>query len=306
MTNQGSALDPSLLAQLPPVGLKALRVVEGAVTGQHQSPHHGQSIEFSEHKEYSPGDEIRHIDWKLFAKSDKYYVKQFEDETNLRAYLLLDASASMAYPERSDDDRPSKFSYSAVMALSIAYALLRQRDAVGLYGFSTELKTLLPPKSRPSYLLPMAQEVAKLTPTGETGLEAVVRQVAEVARRRSLLILFSDLFADPDHTTMLLKQLAYQGHDVVLFHIMDPDELEFPFSDQTLFEDMEVQGQQLHIDAQSIRSTYLDEVKQFLAQVKETTQQVGIEYWQIDTRTPPERLLHRFLLQRNRLKRRRR
>lgn len=297
-------LDPLVLSKLPPIALKALRVVEGAITGLHQSPHHGQSIEFTEHKEYTPGDELRHIDWKLYGKSDKYYVKQFEDETNMRAYLLLDSSASMGYPE-NEDGRPSKFTFASILALSVAYMLLRQHDAVGLFTFQDKLQTQLPPKNKPSYLIPMAKTIEDMKPKGKTALLPVMRNLAELLRRRSLIVIFSDFFADTEESASLLKQFAYQGHDLVVFHVLDKDELEFPFRDQTLFEDMEQPSQTLQIDAQAIKPYYLQEMEAFLKGMKKMTNEAGIEYWQVDTSQPSEEILHRFLLHRHHIRRRR-
>ncbi len=301
-----SLLDPTLLSQLPPLALKALRVVEGALTGLHQSPHHGQSIEFTEHKEYSIGDEIRHIDWKLYAKSDRYYVKQFEDETNLSAYLLLDLSESMAYPLPHQADRQNKFTYSAILALSIAYLLFRQRDAVGLFTFNERLQDVLPPKSRPSYLLPISQLLETKSPEGQTSFIPVLRELAELMRRRSLLILFSDFLTDPNELTLLLKQFVFQGHDVVLFHVMDHDELDFPFKERLAFEGMEDKRQKLQIDALDIRSYYLKELQRYLHYMKAATTEAGIEYWLVDTRQSIEETLRRFLVHRHHQRRPRR
>lgn len=298
-------LDPQSISQLPPVALKALRVVEGTVTGLHQSPHHGQSIEFNQHKEYTPGDEIRNIDWKLYAKSDRYYVKQFEDETNVRVFLLLDASASMAYPAGQEDDRPSKFRYGAILSLSIAYLLFRQGDAAGLFVFHEQLRNLMPPRNRPSYLLPLAQSLEQEQPQGQTALVAALQQMAELIRRkRSVIIVFSDLFVDIDAVRSLLRQFTAQGHDMILFHLLDHDELEFPFREQTLFEDMEQPQQQLQIDTHAIRPYFLEEMKQYLAQVKRMCHEAGIEYWLVNTSEEPEKILRQFMLQRHRSRRR--
>lgn len=298
-------LNPQSISKLPPVALKALRVVEGTLTGLHQSPHQGQSIEFNQHKEYSPGDEIRHIDWKLYAKSDRYYVKQFEDETNVRAFLLLDASSSMAYPDGQEEDRPSKFRYGAILALSISYLLFRQGDAAGLFVFNEQLRNLMPPRNRPSYLLPLANTLEDEKPQGHTALFPALRQMAEVVRRkRSMVVLFSDLFVDLNKVTPLLRQFAAQGHDLILFHLLDRDELEFPFREQTMFEDLEDNTRQLQIDAHAIRPYYMDELNTYLDQVQRACSEAGIEYWRVSTSDEPEDVLQRFLLQRQHSRRR--
>lgn len=298
-------LNPQNISQLPPVALKAMRVVEGTVAGLHQSPHHGQSIEFNQHKEYTPGDEIRNIDWKLYAKSDRYYVKQFEDETNVRVFLLLDASASMGYPDGQEDDRPSKFRYGAILSLSIAYLLFRQGDAAGLFIFHEQMRNLMPPRNRPSYLLPLAQALENEQPQGQTAILSAMQQLAElIGRKRSVVCLFSDLFVDLDSIRSRLRQLTAQGHDVILFHLLDRDELEFPFREQTLFEDLEHPAQQLQIDTQAIRPYFLEEMTQFLDQVKRMCHEAGVEYWSVDTSQEPETILRQFLLQRHHSRRR--
>lgn len=305
MTRSFPLIDPVSLSQLPPLALKALRIVEGVLTGLHQSPHQGQSIEFSQHKEYSPGDEIRHIDWKLYAKSDRYYIKQFEDETDLKAYLLLDASSSMAYPTQNTETRPSKYEYGAVLALSLAYLLFRQGDAVGMFSFSDSLNSMMPPRNKPSYLHPLAVTLSEIQPTGDTALLKTLEQLAEMMRRRSMLYVFSDLFVEPSEVGPMLKQFAAQGHDVTLFHILDPDELGFPFKDQTLFEDLEDDTSKLQIDAHAIKPYYLQELQSYLDEIEQIASQGGIEYWRVDTSQPTTELLRRFLLRRNATRRRR-
>jgi uncharacterized protein (DUF58 family) len=298
-------LDPVSLTQLPPLALKALRIVEGTLTGLHQSPHQGQSIEFAQHKEYTPGDDIRHIDWRLFGKSDRYYIKQFEDETNLKSYLLLDASGSMAYPEKSTEERPSKYEVGAMLALSLAYLLFRQGDAVGMFTFNQTLSNLMPPKNRPSYLHPLAATLSDIVPQGDTALLPALKQMAELMRRRSLVVLLSDLFVEPESIGPMLRQFTSQGHDVILFHLLDPDELGFPFRDQTLFEDLEDPQQQLQIDAHAIRPYYLEELQRYLDEVEQLAFRSGIEYWRVDTSQSTTDLLRRFLLRRNSLRQRR-
>ena len=295
-------LNPQDISRLPPVGLKALRIMEGALTGLHQSPHQGQSIEFNQHKEYSPGDEIRHIDWKLYAKSDRYYVKQFEDETNLKAYLLLDTSASMAYPDGQEEGKLSKFHHASVLALSLAYILFRQGDAAGLFTFGESLRHLMPPRNRPSYLLPLAQALEEEVPKGESHLYEAVQEMAEIIGRRSLLIIFSDFFVDLEEIAPVLGQLAAAGHDVVIFHILDHDELEFPFREQTRFEDLEDGQREIQLDTHAIRPYYLEELQKYLDQIARICHESGIEYLSVDTSNSLEDVLRRFLLKRHRRK----
>ena len=306
MSRKMAWIDPTILSQMPPVALKALRDVEGLLAGLHQSPHRGQSIEFTEHKEYAPGDDLRHLDWRLLAKSDRYYIKQFEDETNLRAYLLLDASASMNYPHHPDAlaQRPTKYRYAGTLALSLAYILLRQRDAIGLMSFNDAIQHQLPPRSHPSYLLSLAHAIEQQAPQGQTALPLMLQRLGEIARRRSVIFILSDLFTETEALAAKLKQLRHRGHDIVLFHLLDTDEIDFPFRDQTLFEDVEEATRRLQIDAHSIRPYYLDELKRFLQHVEQIAKQSGIAYRQISTATPLVDVLRQFLLQRARMRKR--
>ena len=300
---QNKFLDPRLIAKLPPIALKAIKIVEGVLSGLHRSPHRGQSIEFSQHKEYSPGDDIRHVDWKVFARRDRYYIKQFEEETNVRAYLLIDGSSSMLYPDAQGvEERPSKYHYAGILALSIAYVLLRQGDAVGLSLFQEGISETLPPKSKPSYLLALAESLEKFQPGGKTSLSEALSQLAEIVKKRSLILIFSDLFEDSEKLKKYLKQLSARGHDISLFQILDRDELEFPFREQTLFEDLEDSSRQLTVDAYALKKYYLDELKKFLQTVERSASESQIEYRLLSTKNPPEQYLREFLSRRQRLK----
>ncbi|MEM1009671.1 MAG: DUF58 domain-containing protein, partial [Myxococcota bacterium] len=293
-------LDPSLLNKLPPNAIKAFHVVEGVLTGLHRSPHHGQSIEFTEHKEYAPGDEIRNIDWKLFAKSDRYYVKQFEDETNLSAYVLFDASASMAYPHHPAalQQRPSKYGLGASLVLALAYLLLKQRDAVALHVGHQQQNRYFPPQSKPSYLLPLAHALEEQNPHGTWPLDAALKNVMQHAKKRGLVIVLSDFFSDLDPLQKRLRQVMHRGHDIVLFHLLDRDEVDFPFHEHTLFEDLEAQHPSLQVDAQSIKPYYEEEMQRFLEQVDALAISCGAYLQRILTDEPLNQALRRFLIKR--------
>src|SRR5215470_10825703 len=245
-------LDPVALSRLGTLALKARTVVEGALSGLHRSPHHGSSVEFAEHKEYSPGDEIRHIDWKAYGKFDRYYVKRFEEETELTCYLLLDRSGSMAYR----GDGLSKLEYAAYLSAALAYLLNRQQDRVGLLAFGGEDVHYVPPRQRSNHLHDLLRAIEWVVADGgrgDTHLGEIIERVAELGRRRrSLVILVSDLFDPSPDVPRLLRRLRVQRHDVAVIQLLDPDELELPFEGLTIFESLE-DDRRLLADPRSIR-----------------------------------------------------
>ena len=218
-------LDPLALARLHNLELRARTVVEGALAGLHRSPHHGSSVEFAEHKEYAPGDEIKHIDWKAYGKFDKFYVKRFEEETELRAYLVLDSSASMDYRGGG----VSKLEYARMLAASLAYLLLRQQDQVGMVAFGEKLRGYVAPRARSGHLSDLLTALDGVVAQGRTDLGRAIAYVSEVAPRRALLVFFSDLLGGDERLRALLRGLRARRHDVVVFHLLDKDELELPF-----------------------------------------------------------------------------
>lgn len=283
-------LDPEVLAQVGDYPVGARRRVEGALSGHHRSPLRGSSIEFAEHKEYSPGDEIRHIDWKAFGKFDKYYVKQFEEETNLRAYLLVDASASMAYKSGAH----SKLDYAARLAATLAFLLLRQQDGVGLCVFQEEVGTYVPARATSAHLVNVLGALEAAKPAGNTALAKALRFTSELARRRSLVIVLSDLFDADPAVPDLLKQLRSRQHEVVLFHVLDHDELAFPFDQLTIFESME-DPSRLLVDPPTVREDYLRELRRFVKSYEQHAHEAGLEYRLVDTSTPIAKTLLAFL-----------
>jgi uncharacterized protein (DUF58 family) len=278
---QSPLLDPALLARLEGCHLGARRVVEGVLSGHHRSPLRGSSIEFAEHKEYTPGDEIKHIDWKAYGKFDKFYVKQFEEETNLRGYLILDRSASMGYRSGA----LSKLDYGARLAATLGYLLLRQQDGAGLITVNDEVGTWVPPRSTGAHLQNLLAVLESVRPQGKTALGAALRFVSEMARRRSLIFLISDLF-DPDPAVPdLLKQLRSRRNEVVVFHLLDRDELEFPFEDLTIFESMEDEVRLL-ADPPAVRPAYRQELRLFLERYERHARESDLEYRLVDTSRP--------------------
>jgi len=287
---QAGSLRPELVARLGSLHLRARQVVEGVLSGLHRSPHRGQSIEFAEHKEYAPGDEVRHIDWKALAKFDKVYVKQFEQETNLRAYLLLDSSASMGYGEGG----VTKLEYAKVLAASLAYLLSRQADAVGLVAFAERTHHYLPARSGGGHLHELINQIDRLDPEGTSNLDGAIDFLSEQAPKRSLVLVLSDLL-DPDlERLMSLRRLRARKHDVVVLHLLDRAERDFNFEDPTLFVGME-DDRRVQVSPAQIRESYLEEVERYLADAQRILREGGIHYRQIITDQDYDRVLIEFL-----------
>ena len=290
-------LDPKLLAKLGTTQLRARAVVEGVLSGLHRSPHQGQSVEFAEHKEYAPGDELRHIDWKAYGKVDRYYVKQFEHETNLRAFFVIDASGSMNY--RGPEGILTKLEYAAVIAASLSYLLVRQQDAVGLAIARGKEIRYLPPRAAMGHFPAILHHLEELQGEGTTDLAAAAEQVAEKARRRAAVFVLSDLFDFSPGALKRLTDLRRMKNEVSVFHLLDPWELEFPFEDSTRFLDMEGGGE-LEGDPRAIRDSYLEEIGALCDRSKRACMDADVEYELVRTDAPLDRLLLRFLARRER------
>ena len=228
--------DPTVLSKLSNMELRARLVVEGFLTGLHQSPYHGFSVEFAEHRQYMPGDEIKRIDWKIFGKTDRYYIKQFEEETNLKSYLIIDASHSMGF---KGEGTISKLVYASYLASELAYLMIRQQDAVGLTIYDEKIRAVLPPHATTMYLREIIKELSALSAGNKTGTAQSLHLVAEQIKRRGLVIIFSDLFDTPKEVMGALKHFRHKKNEVVLFHILDPLERSFSFGSDAVFKDME-------------------------------------------------------------------
>jgi len=290
-----SFVDPKAIARLESLPIKAQVIVEGALTGLHRSRHHGSSVEFAEHKEYSPGDEVRHIDWKAYGKLDRYYVKQFEQEAQLTANLLLDASGSMAF----EGGGLRKLDYASYLVASLAYLLIRQRDRVGLSVFGNpKFEGYVPPRARPRHLhdlLTVIDGVAGAGATGDEPAGAALERIGELSRRRrSLIVLASDLFEPEDGALTTLRQLKAQGHDVAVFHVLDPHEIDFPYEGLTLFEALEDDRKML-VNPAAIRREYTRKMQGFLETAREICTSGGVEYHLVRTDEPLEQSLLSFL-----------
>ena len=281
-------LDPNVLAKIHRLELIARGVVEGFVSGRHKSPFKGFSVEFAEHRQYTPGDCIRDLDWRVYAKSDRYYITQYIEETNLRSVILLDASGSMRYTgemsARQDGKRLSKFQYGQYLAASLAHLMIHQQDAVGLVTFDTEVRRYIPARSRANHLRVILQEVAETTPGDETNLSSIFHDIAERAHRRGLIVIISDLFDDIDELMKALHHFRYRKHEVLLLHVMAEEELTFPFEAWSDFRNLEIREHHVQLDPRSIRAAYVEQVRSFIDRLQIGCGQMNIDYVQLSTK----------------------
>jgi len=277
------------------VELTARRAVEGTLTGRHKSPFRGFSVEFAEHRPYFPGDDIRYLDWKALAKLDKLFVRQFEQETNMRCYLLLDASGSMGYGSANG----SKLDYAVKLAALLAYLVLRQGDAVGLAVFSERLREFIPARRSSSHLRVILEALEQVKPEGATRFRRVTEELSALLKRRSLLVLLSDLLDEDEALSMALHYLQRRGHDILVLHILDPDELELPFTLPSMFVDME-EPAQLPVDPESLRASYKRRVERFLKECRDKCGQAGAHYFRLTTDTDEASALGLYLAWRSR------
>lgn len=274
MENSSNYLDPRTLASLEGLDLQARMVVEGYVSGLHRSPYHGFSVEFAEHREYVPGDDIKHVDWKVWSKTDKLYLKQYEEETNLVLHLLLDVSESMGY---ASPGNVSKLKYSEFIAASLAYLVLQQRDSVGLATFSDKIEKILRPSGQASHLKDIIHVMHSTPAREKTDLGQIFHDLAERLGRRGVVVVLSDLFDDVDRVMTGLKHFRHRRHEVVLFHIMDPAEVEFPFVQTTLFHGLEGVPDIL-AEPRALRAAYTAEVDAFRNEVQRRCRIADIDY----------------------------
>ncbi len=287
-------LKPEVINQIKRLDMRAQFVVKGFLQGLHASPFHGFSVEFSEHRRYASGDDPKDIDWLVYAKTDKYYVKKFEAETNITGYLVMDLSQSMGFTHRQD---LTKFDYAICLAAALAYLMIYQQDPVGLITFDTKVKDSLAPKSKRTQLGTLLAHLAKLKPTGPTDIGKSLTQIAAMFRHRSLVMIFSDLLADPGPVFQALRRMRHRGHDVILFHILDEAEVTFPYDGMVEFEDPET-NELVVVDASSYRRDYQSEIAAFRAMYKQECFQSGIDYVPLDTSMQFDKALLGYLLSR--------
>lgn len=286
--------DPTSLANLGRLAMVAKKVVEGFLTGVHRSPYKGASVEFAEHRQYFPGDEIRHIDWRVYGKTDRYYVKEFEEETNLKAWLLLDASGSMAYRGKG----ASKFDYARYVAASLAYLMMHQMDAVGLLLHDHRVRQWLQPRSHSKHLMHLLQTLEATEPGGETSLAPLWHRFAERIRQRGMIVILSDCFEEIQPLAHALRRFAHGRHEILLFHILAPEEIEFPFSRWTQFRNLERSADRVTVDPRRLRAEYLERFAEFRDELRRHCTRLGIDYQLLRTDEPVEKALGTYLAKR--------
>ncbi len=267
-------LNPRILASLQGLDLQARMVVEGYVSGLHKSPYHGFSVEFAEHREYVAGDDVRHVDWKVWSKTDKYYLKQYEEETNLLTYLLLDTSESMGY---ASDGNVTKLQYAQFVAAALGYMVLQQQDSVGLATFDEQVQRYLRPSGQPSHLKELFHLMDSAPAGRKSDLGVIFHDLAERFKKRGVVVVLSDLFDDVPKILSGLRHFRHRRHEVIVFHILDPAEIEFPFRQTTLFKGLEGLPEIL-TEPHALRKAYQDELREFLDELKKGCQMIDIDY----------------------------
>jgi uncharacterized protein (DUF58 family) len=294
-TNQ--FLNPRVVTRLANMELRARLVVEGFITGLHRSPYHGFSVEFAEHRQYMPGDAIRFVDWKIFGRTDRYYIKQYEEETNLRSMIVLDTSLSMGY---SSGDGMSKLEYGASLAAALAYLMIRQQDAVGLACFDEQLRSYLPPHATRAYLRQLLVSLQNVRPAGKTGAARALHRAADMMKRRGLVIIISDLLEDPAGVISALKHFRHRKNEVIVMQVLDPMERTFAFGTDAVFLDVETSERITTLPWQ-IQASYRGAMEQFLETYKRQCREHAIDYVMLDTTTPFDVALTEYLARRERL-----
>lgn len=290
-------LQPAVVAQLANMELRARLVVEGFITGLHKSPYHGFSVEFTEHRQYMPGDEIKHIDWKAYGKTDRFYIKQFEEETNLKSYLVIDASRSMDYASQGNI---RKFEYASYIAAALSFLMIEQRDAVGLTLYDEQVRVSLPPRATRSYLKEILKELESARPANKTGTAVSLHRIAEQIKRRGLVIILSDLFDTPESILKALKHFRHKGNEVVVMQILDPLERSFAFEADAIFKDLETE-EKIMTQPWHIQKAYQQSMHEFLDSIKRQCRDNSIDYVLLDTHTPFDKALFEYLNKRKRM-----
>lgn len=296
MLDKKKYLHPETVAKLDNMALRARLVVEGYIIGQHKSPYHGFSVEFAEHRAYGPGDEIRHVDWKLYGKTDRYYVKQYEEETNLKVYILLDISRSMKYTSKT----VSKLDYASYLSAALSYLMLNQRDGTGLILFDEKIQTFIPPRSTSSHLNTILKHLEKPKLGSDTEIGSVLHEMAERIKKRGLIILISDLMDDQESVLSGLKHFRHNKQEVILFHILDRKELDFDFNARTRFKDME-SGSLLTTEPWQIKSSYKKRIQLLQHEYKKQCRKQLIDYVPLFTDQSLDIALNSYLNKRQKL-----
>jgi len=294
--NRPRLLDPHFVSKLARLDLTARLVVEGFLTGLHRSPYHGFSVEFAEHRQYMPGDPLRHLDWKVLAKSDRKYIKQYEEETNLRAMLLVDTSASMGYGSHGI----TKLDYARQLAAALAYLMLRQNDAVGMFAFASGQGEQIPPRSTMGHVRPLLLLLERLTPGGTTNFASSLHSLAERMTRRGLVVILSDLLDEPDRIEQAIHHFRHRKHEVLVFHVLDPQEVSFNFEREAVYVDME-SGERVTTRPQELRPDYRARVGEWRDRIRQYCIEKNAGYVPLTTDQPYDRALLEYLSKRARL-----
>lgn len=297
MENFPKYFDPQILARLEGLALRARWIVEGYLSGLHRSPYHGFSIEFAEHREYAPGDDLRYVDWKVFGRTDKFYLKQFEEETNLICSLVLDTSESMAY--RSPQAPMSKLDYARCAAAALAYLVLKQRDSVGLVTFDREVRSVVRPSSNPSHWDRLVRVMEDATPSCKTSVGPIFRDLGERLRRRGMVVILSDLFDDVSAIVTGLKQLRHRHHEVIVFHVLDPAELTFPFDQSLRLRGLEG-WPDVVVEPRAIRRAYQEQFGRYCRRLEQGCRAAQVDYLPMRTDRPLHWVLTGYLSSRMR------
>lgn len=289
-------LEPEALARVKNLSMVARGVVEGAITGMHASPYKGFSVEFAEHREYTAGDDPRHLDYKMLARTDRLYIKQYEEETNMRVQILLDTSGSMGY---SYESKITKYDYGACLTAVLAYMMTRQQDSVGLTTFDTQIRLDMPARSSPRHFNEMMRQLEGIKPGQETSVSEILHKLANRFKKRCLIVLISDLYDEPDAVMRALHHFRHRRHEVIVFHVFDKAEIEFPFREVISFHDLET-NERLQIDPAFVRDAYLEQVEQFIETYRRACNETNIDYVLTDTTIPYDFMLSRYIAKRNR------
>ena len=289
-------LSNDAISKLDNLQLKAKKVVEGFIVGLHKSPYHGFSVEFSDHRSYGPGDEVRHIDWKLWGKTDRFFVKRYEEETNLKAHIMIDQSGSMGYSSHNI----SKLEYAKILAASFSYMLIKNQDAVGLYMFDSIMKKIISPRSTKNHLSILLSEMEKIQAGSDTNISQALHQCAEKTHKKGLVILVSDLMDDRENILTGLKHFLYKGHEVIVFHVLDPKEITLDFNERVRFKDME-SGRAIITDPRQLKKSYQENFQKFIDFYRTNCGKNRIDYIPITTDQPLDTALTEYLVKRRKL-----
>lgn len=289
--------EPDKVGRLRNLSLLARQAVEGFISGLHRSPHRGFSVEFSEHREYSPGDDLRHLDWVAWGRTDRYYVKQYEQETNLRSYILLDVSNSMAYRHGAEI---SKFTYGCFLASCLSYLMCRQQDVVGMVAFDEKVRFHLPPASTPAHMDRLFKQLEQVKPGKRTAMASTFHDLANMLARRGLVIIISDLYDDQSQIMRALQHFVFKKHQIIIFHLLDPSEITFPFKKMMSMRDMET-DERIQVDPRLVRDGYVKEMQDFIGRYRKDCSERKIEYVLTQTDAPYDRMLLDYLARRRAL-----